>query len=102
MMQRSLRHRNLLMALDYAHGATYQQLAAKNEISVQRVSQVMDDVARWLRSHPKLLRSERMRNVIADSMRPRPPSTRVAATPEEFFWELVRERENDRSTKELL
>ena len=96
MMQRSLRHRNLLMALDYAHGATYQQLADKHELSVQRVAQIMDDVARWLRSHPSLFRSGRMRNVIADSMRPRPPSTLTATTPEEFFWELVCEREKDR------
>lgn len=84
------------MALDYAHGATYQQLADKNGVSVQRVAQIMDDVARWLRSHPRLFREERMRNVIADSMRPRPPSTPTATTPEEFFWELAREREKDR------
>ena len=95
-MRRTLHHRNLLIALDYAHGATYQQLADKHELSVQRVAQIMDNIARSLRSHPRLFRSERMRNVIADSMRSRPPSTPIATTPEEFYWELAREREKDR------
>lgn len=95
-MQRGKRQRNMLIALDYAHGATRAQLAEKYEISLQRVAQVLYDVATFFRSHPNMFQSERMRAVIADYMRPRPAQRAVATTPEEFFWELMNERERDR------
>lgn len=86
--------RNLDITIQYVYGEPVNALADKSSISAQRVYQILSDHARrigiplrMLRENPSLVKGR-----LVDSYRkPMWVGKDQAKTPEEFFWELLRE-----------
>lgn len=82
----------LAMVLDYAFGADVQALAEREGISHQRVYQVLNRAAASIGKHTTQLRQDpdRVKALLLNT-RSRAPYVERAETPEEFFFEVMRE-----------
>lgn len=89
------------IALDYAHGTGMTALAVAHNLSRARIWQIVE---RHCKRHGMSIEAAR-RNPEELALRTRyrhPPlwvMPQAAQTPEEFFWELAREREQDAARK---
>ena len=86
--------RNLDITIRYVYGESVDDLADTNSISTQRVYQILSDHARRIGIPLRILRKNPsfVKVRLVDSYKkPMWVGKDQAKTPEEFFWELLRE-----------